>query len=345
MTDRVRSPSRKDVAARAGVSPTTVSLVLNGHGDQVGVAKQTQQRILDAALELRYVPNAAARAMVSQRHLTLGIIAAHPPVTLHVPFFAEFAVAAIAEAARHQHTVKFLPPVIDADAYDVVAVLRDALVDAVLVYGLPQLARSMPEWRMPVVYIGMPEEADELPASQIAAVTSDECGGMREVARHLVELGHADVTVIAGPSRDNQPTRRLSEFAREYAALTGRQEGVRYIDADDWSADAGYAAMSRAIADRHGTTAVQMGNDWMAAGALKALRESNVGVPHDIAVVGFGDFSLSGYQTPPLTTVRWPLRELGAHAVTQLLAQLGGDPEVGRLDLATELIIRESTAH
>lgn len=342
-TDRV--VSRADVARLAGVSPTTVSLVLNGKADEKRVAKKTQQRVRDAAEHLRYVPNSAARAMVGQRHFTVGIVTRHPPGSLHMPIFEYFAVGAIEEAARYQHTVKFLPPVTDPESYDVYGTLRDAQVDGILVHNLGWLAATLAEWRRPVVYVGLGDEPEPLPLDRIGAVTTDEHGGTRMAARHLLELGHTTVGVVGGADQDGNPVPRLRAFTDELT--TGGSANSHYVNPGHrtWTAKDAYRATKELLASWPEVTALHTGSDWMAVGAMRAVHELGRAIPDDIAVIGFGDFHVSGFLTPPLTTITWPLRELGVRAVAKLLAQLDGDPAgYGESVLPTELVIRESTA-
>lgn len=344
MGTRRRGASRSDVAELAGVAPPTVSLVLNGRADQVRVSKATQQRVLAAARELRYVPNSAARAMVGQRYLTIGIIAVRPLGTLHVPSFEDFTVAALDHAALHLHNVKFLPPVSESDSYDVVEVLRDAHVDGILVHNLPWLARSLADWRVPTVYVGFGEEPQDLPVGQIGAAIIDDCLGMRAAAAHLAEAGHRRVAVIAGPTPHDVPLLRLRAFADEFKRAAGDRAVVHHVNAADWSPEGGHRAMGDLVGSGLDVTAVHVASDLMAVGAIRAIHEAGLQIPHDTAVVGFGDFRVSGYLEPPLTTVRWPLSDLATQAIDLLLAQLNGQSRgFERVALPTELVIRASS--
>lgn len=339
-------PSRDDVAKLAGVSPPTVSLVLNGKAEKARVSKATRERVLEAAHTLRYVPNSAARAMRGQRHLTLGIIARPPgaPATLHVSAFEDFAVGVIEGAANHAHNVKFLAPVEAEDTYDVVATLRDAQVDGILVHNLSRIVHSLVDWRFPVVYVGLGEDPADLPLDRVGAVTADEPGGLRAAARHLVERGHEHIGIIYGPNHQPGPLPRLQAFVEEVESAP-RGVSVTQLRATDWSPESGYHAMRRLLEQAPGLTAVHAGNDWIAAGVMRALHEAGRRIPADVAVVGFGDFRVSAYLEPPLTTVRWPLTELGIRAVDMLVAQLDATTSdgFGHRVLATDLVVRAST--
>lgn len=327
------------------MSPTTVSLVLNGRADEKRVAKETQERVREVAMRLRYVPNSAARAMVGRRHLTVGLITQQPSSTLHLPIFEYFAVGAVEEATRREHTVKILAPVTDVESYDVYAVLRDAHVDGIVVHNIGWLASALTDWHMPVVYAGAGEEPEDLPIDRIGVVTTDERGGMRAAARHLAEHGHTVVGVVGNAKYpEGPPLGRLRTFIEEFADRGGVSH---YIDPGfwTWSPEDGYHATQRLLAEHPEVTAVQAGSDWIAVGAIRALVESGRRIPDDVEVAGFGDFPVSAFLNPPLTTVTWPLRDLGAKAVEMLLAQLeGGSSGFGAKVLPTELVVRNSTA-
>ncbi|WP_165367485.1 LacI family DNA-binding transcriptional regulator [Phytoactinopolyspora endophytica] len=344
MTARARAVSRADVAKLAGVSPTAVSLVLNGRGDELRLSKEIQERIRDAAEKLRYVPNSAARAMVGRRHLTVGVVTRHPPSKLRLPIFEDVMVGVVEGATQRQHTVKFLPPVVEPGSYDVFGVLRDAQVDGILVHNLDWLARQLADWRTPVVYVGLGEESRELPLDQVGAVTTDECGGMREAAKHLIDSGHTSVVMVAGATPEGEPLPRLRAFSEEFTSRG--LEAPRHIDPGEWTwtPEDGYRATKEALERWPDVTALHAGNDWMAVGAMHALQESGRRIPDDVALVGFGDFPICAYLTPPLTSVRWPLHEHGVRAVSMLVAQINGsDDGVGDVVLPTELVIRESS--
>lgn len=344
MTTRARAVSRADVAKLAGVSPTAVSLVLNGKGDQSRLSQQVQERVRAAAEELRYVPNSAARAMVGQRNLTVGVVTSHPAAKLRLPIFEDFIVGVVEGATRRQHTVKFLPPVVEPEAYDVFGVLRDAQVDGILVHNLNWLARQLADWRMPVVYVGLGEEPEDLPLDQVGAASTDECGGLREAAAHLADRGHTEIVMVAGATPRGEPLPRLQAFIDEF--VSRGLPTPHHLDPGEWTwaPEDGYRATKEALARWPELTAMHAGNDWMAIGAMRAIQEARLRIPDDIELIGFGDFPVCDYLTPPLTSVRWPLHDLGVRAVAMLLAQIDGAGDgFGAVELPTELVIRESS--
>lgn len=314
---------------------------MNGRADEARLSKSIQQRVRAAAEQLHYVPNSAARAMVGRRNLTVGVITSNPPPHLRLPIFEDFVVGVVEGATERRHTVKFLPPVVEPRSYDTVGVLRDAQVDGILVHNLDWLARTLTEYRMPVVHVGLGAEPADLAGNQIGAATTDEAGGLRLAARYLLDRGHTDVAMVAGATADGDPLPRLRAFAEEFTSRGIRQPW--HLDPGEWtwSPAHGYRATQEALRRWPDVTAIHTGNDWMAVGALHAIRESGRRIPDDIAVIGFGDFPMSAYVDPPLTTVRWPLHDLGRQAVAMLIAQLDGD-DATSIELSTELVVRES---
>lgn len=283
--------------------------------------------------------------MVGRRHLTVGLITQQPPNTLHLPIFEYFTVGAVEEATRREQTVKVLAPVTDdAGSYDVYAVLRDAHVDGIIVHNVGWLADALSDWHMPVVYAGVGGEHGDLPVDRIGVVTTDERGGMRQSARHLGAHGHAQVGVIGNATHPGgPPLGRLRAFMDQLGAGAGTSH---YVDPGfwTWSPEDGYRATTQLLAEHPDVTAIQTGSDWMAIGAMRALTESGRRIPEDVEVAGFGDFPVSEFLNPPLTTVTWPLRDLGAKAVEMLLAQLDDDASgFGTVVLPTGLVVRQST--
>lgn len=347
-----QAPSRADVARLAGVSPPTVSLVLNGRADQVRIAKATQERVRVAARTLRYLPNAAARAMRGQRHLTIGILSRRPLNGVHVPIFEDFVMGVVERAADYHHTVKFLPPVL-GDSYDVVATLQDAQVDAILVHSLGSVFRSLLDWHVPTVFAGHGDVESDLPLDQAGGVTIDETSGLRAAARRLRHHEPDRIAVITGPERRTRPSTRVRALLSELGVDGDRLADALQPEAATWFPDGGYDATTALLRQYPDVSLLHTGNDWMAIGALRAILESGRHIPDDIEVLGFGDFRFSAYLYPTLTTIHWPLRELGIRAVDKLLAKLNirpagdaaatGETGTGHTMLPTSPVLRETT--
>lgn len=336
--------TRKDVARLAGVSPTAVSLILNDKADQVGLAVETRRRVLDAARELRYVPNATARALVERQNRTVGIVTAHAPGSLHLPIFEDFAVAAIGRAAARRHFVTFLPTITAGAGEALSLTLRNAQVDGVIVHGneaLRRASQTLVDWGLPTVCANTWGTA-ATGAQVVGGVIVDQVAGGRLLARHLRQRGHTRIGILSGEKgkalASGPP--RFGAFVEELGPVCI----VEYAPTGEWSPQGGYAGMRELLARDRGLTAIFAGNDLMAGGAMRAAREAGRRIPEDLAIAGFGNFRMSAYLEPPLTTVHWPIAELGTRAIDILLAHLNGARgSDSHVVLPTELVVRAST--
>jgi DNA-binding LacI/PurR family transcriptional regulator len=321
-----------DVAALAGVSHQTVSRVLNDHPS---VLPATRQRVLDAITELGYRRNLAARALVTRRSGTIGVLGSGSAL-----FGPTSTLIAIERAAREAGLFVSVATLSRWDAGDVVGVLDHFMtegVDGVVVVAAHddavEAVRAF-ETSVPVVMVG----PVGLPAP-LLSVAVDQYQGGRQAVRHLLDLGHTHVTHIAGPLDWLDARRRLEGWRDELAAA-----GVEAGDPvhGDWSADRGYEVGQKLAA---GTlpTAVFAANDQLALGLLRAFAEAGLRVPDDVSVVGFDDVDGSAYFYPPLTTVRQDFVALGTRCLEVLLSAIAGvETEASGL-IGTRLVVRATT--
>lgn len=331
-SDGRRAPNIRDVAKRAGVSYQTVSRVLN---NSPALREQTRERVLGAIDELGYRPNAAARALVTSRSNTIGVLSSQ--TALYGPTTSIQAIEVAARAAGYRLSVTS----IDSGDYDSIRAGLDFLIaqsiDALVVLA-PQVRvfEAIREASIDVPFVTL--EATELDPGR--SISVDQAGGARLAVRHLVELGHERILHIAGPDDWIEAQARHDGYAAELRAA-----GLTPLDpvVGDWTAEFGYRAGLDLLADRV-FTAVFCGNDQTALGFIHACRERGIQVPEDVSVVGFDDTPESAHFAPTLTTVRQDFVEIGRGAVELLLAELGGEPVVPRAPIAPELIIRRSTS-
>ena len=327
-----RPPAMSDVAALAGVSHQTVSRVLNEHPS---VLPATRQRVLDAIAQLGYRRNLAARALVTRRSGTVGVLSSGSAL-----FGPTSTLVAIERAAREAGLFVSVAMLPRWDAADVAGVLEhfmaegvdgvvviaahDEAVEAVRAFGTP----------VPVVMVG----PVRLPAP-LRSVAVDQYAGGRLAVRHLLDLGHREVAHLAGPT-DWLDARRRVEGWRDELAAAGLDPGDPIPG--DWSADRGYA-VGRALVAGRLPTAVFAANDQLALGLLRAFAEAGVRVPDEVSVVGFDDVDGSANFFPPLTTVRQEFSALGERCVTALLAAIAGeDAGVSGL-IAPRVVVRASS--
>ena len=328
-----RQPVMADVARAAGVSQKTVSRVVN---DAPNVREPVRARVLKAIDDLGFRPNAAARALVTQRTATIGIVTAGIP--LYGPSAQLFGLERAAREAGYAVVI-----VATADgALDEL----EAAVDRLLALQVDGLAIGAPVGGVdlpPSTFRGVPAiiVGDPLvDTSGCVWVSCDQATGARTATQHLLSLGHRTVWHVAGP-----PTWHSAEVRRESWAQALAAAGVEREDpfVGDWTAASGYAAGLR-LAERPDVTAVFAANDHMAIGVLCALRERGRDVPTEVSVVGFDDTPESEYAMVPLTTVRQDFDALARRAVAELVAALSGRPsEPGPITLPVELVVRHSS--
>jgi len=333
-----------DVARAAGVSTATVSRVVHGH---VGVRPATRQRVLDVIEELGYVPDGAAQSMARHRKEVLGLvmIESRGPET----DIEQEGLLFIEEVLRGVDTVlsqvgwSVLISVLRAGGPTANEQLRkvSAKVDGMLIaegiVGPEQLALLAA--RTPIVLV-----AGSAAEPHADVVCVDNRSGTIALTRHMIEFhGRRRLFYIAGPPEapDAQERRRVFEEAvaeHPGATLTGCFQGR-------FAAIGGQHAVRELLSrpDQPLPDAIICANDQMAIGALRELQSAGIRVPADIAVAGFDDIHLGAMLTPPLTTVRQSMRQLGERACTLLLERIADPSLPHRVErLSTELVVRES---
>ncbi|MBG0566851.1 LacI family DNA-binding transcriptional regulator [Actinoplanes aureus] len=336
MTTRER-PTLEAVARRAGVSRATVSRVVNG---STTVAATIREAVNRAVEELGYVPNQAARSLVTQRTDSIALIL---PETANRVFSDDLffpaiirGVGAELEAADKQLVLMMTGS--EAGHHRVERYAVAGHVDGVMfasIHGADPLPGLLARRGIPVVCSGRPMTADP----PVPYVDVDHAGGVAAAVRHLVADGRRKIATIAGPQDMVAGIERLTGY---HASL--RDAGLPELVAQgDFTRESGILAMRDLLERGPDLDAVFAASDLMAHGALQALRDAGRRVPDDVAVIGFDDFEISRYSDPPLTTVRQPIAEAGRTMARQMLRLIAGDPEVApSVVLPTELVIRAS---
>jgi DNA-binding LacI/PurR family transcriptional regulator len=330
-------PTVWGVAALAGVSKTTVSRVLTG---SPRASPQARIAVEKAIEKLNYVPNRAARALVTRRADTLALIVSEPETRLFSePFFAGTVRGINQELADTDYAFVLLSA--EGDSSRIERYIMNGHADGVILMSLHRrdaLVRLLAQSRTPVVLTGRP-----FPGENVPYVDADNRAGATAAVHHLVARGRTRITTIAGPVDMPVGIDRLDGF-RDALPPASRKSWHRMVEYGDFSEDSGEIAM-RALLDRvPDLDAVFAASDLMAIGAMRALRAAGRSVPDDVAVVGFDDSHAARLANPQLTSVRQPMEEIGRSLARLLLNEVRNPGHrSASLIVPTELIVRESS--
>ena len=329
-------PTLEAVAALAGVGRGTVSRVINGSPNVSAKAREAVQQAID---ELGYVPNRAARALVTRRTDTVALVVSESELRVFdEPYFAgtirgigsalaetglQLILAMAQSRGEHQRLEHYL---------------TGQHVDGVLLlslHGADPLPGRLEEMGVPTVLGGRP-----VGPAPYSYVDMDNRAGARQAVKHLLGLGRSRIVTIAGPQDMGVGVDRLAGY-RDALLTSGVAELVAF---GDFSEESGAAAMTRLLVAQPDLDAVFAASDPMALGAMRVLKSQGRTIPGDVAVVGFDDSKVAMHTDPPLTTVHQPQAAIAAEAV-RLLSQASRVPlpEPARLALAPSLVVRAST--
>lgn len=327
---RSRAVTRDDVARRAGVSPAVVSYVINAGPRPV--AQATRLRVQQAIDELKYRPNATARALKLNRTRTLGLIVRDNAN----PFFAEFAREVEDCAFARDHAVLLGNSSGNPEretAY--IDNFLDRSVDGIMIIGLshlPALQNVLDRGTRLVIL-------DKTPIRPgIATVLVDNIGGAYAGTRHLIEQGHINIGCVAGPAGIAASDERVLGW-RNAMSSASLQPPPAVVVRNEFSSRGGFEATMKLLSLHPQPSAIFVSSDIQAAGALAAIHAANLRVPDDISVVSFDGTVGSAFANPPLTVVRQPFAEMARLSVSILL----DGPNETEHTLATELVLRSSS--
>lgn len=338
----MKRPTIRDVAARAGVSHQTISRVINGRDS---VAASTRERVLRAIQELEYVPNPLARGLSSDRTHTLGMVT--DDVSDY--FFAQAVAGAEAEARKHGLLLVVASVDIAAggDEQGYLRMMLERRVDglvlaqAILGKGISELLTSLAK-RLPLVVMSA-----RLHLPGVDVVDVDNRQGGLDATSFLIQRGHRVIATITGPLGWPSARDRLASYRTALRRAGLKADPALTVRCRDWGPESGRAATARLLEAGVPFTAIFAQSDLLALGAIAELRARGLRVPEDCSVVGYDDIPIASFVEPPLTTIRQPMREVGAKAVDVLLDKIAAtrsrvSSRPARTLLRAELVIRQS---
>jgi LacI family transcriptional regulator len=308
---RPRRPIMKDVAKRAGVSRTTVSLVLNGRDARI--AEATRRRVEQAARELDFRPSVAAQQLRTSRSRMVGLIGDE---IASGPFAGGLIAGAQAAASERDHALVVMNSGREGDLSVDLQAFEDRHADALIFATVMTRPVHLPDWLTApgVILLNCFDDDADLPA-----VLPDDRAGGASAAELAVAAGHRRIALIGGERGTWPATARLAGY-RDALAAAGIPFERALVRHGNWHADSGYEEARRVLSLRRPPTALLCGNDRMALGAYDAIKELGLRIPQDVSVIGYDDQQeIVCYMRPPLTTMRLPYYEMGEFAVAATL--------------------------
>lgn len=333
MDERGPTPvTLEDVARRAGVSPSTVSRILNG----TARVRESKRRAVERAIaDLQYHPNVIARGLARGHTMSVGVITQD----IASPFYNETLKGIEDSLAKAGYSPLFVSGHWNAaKEVERMALLVARRVEGVIVLNsvLDDEALLKYSHHLPLVITGHNLQGPHVLSIQL----NNEQAGF-EATWHLIELGHTRIAHIAGPEGNIDAQQRLAGYRRALIQA-GLPVDERLIAFGEFHEASGLMALNQLLETRLSFTALFIANDQMAYGARLALYSKSIRVPEDVSLIGFDDLPGSLYSTPPLTTVRQPAYDIGIAAGEAMLCMIQGQP-VSLPELPLQLIVREST--
>lgn len=325
----------EQVAARAGVSPSTVSRILNG---TASVSAEKKAAVDEAIRFLGFRPNPVARGLAGGRTMSVGVVTQR----IASPFYGE----ALSGIEVELEQAGYVPLFVsgnwrETDERKAIETLLSRRVDGFIVLagrlGNAEL-RDITQG-LPLVIVG--RQGDTLPGQRMYCLCIDNRLGARRATEHLIALGHRRIALLLGDALHEDSAERRDGYLDALAAA-GLAVDPDLMVQGDYNEASGVVAVSQLLERQVPFTAMFSSNDQMAYGAVLALARRNIRVPDEVSIVGFDDLTMSRYTMPPLTTVGHSVYDVGVQAARAMLALLSGETPQAELP-QPELVVRESS--
>jgi DNA-binding LacI/PurR family transcriptional regulator len=340
--DRKKTVTSFDVARRAGVSRATVSFVLN-QVTHIKISPKTRARVLKAARDLGYVPDAAGKALARRKTENIALVYTRTYHHLASHSIMLRLIDGLMEVVR-DHNLRLMIDAVDegTSGTNLLRLARASHIDGLIMLeprtGDGQLL-TLAKDRFPVVLVG------SVPDIDLCSVDIDNAEAARQAVEHLVGLGHRRIGCITNaPAHFTAASSRLAGYQRALRDH-GLPEDPALVRHGGFNPQSGYTAMQSILAEKKRPTAVFVASDSVAFGALRAITQAGLRVPQDIAVFGFDNVVDSAFSCPPLSTVSFPVEQHGRRSGEILFELMNGKRSPPCQELTPfEIVIRESTA-
>ncbi|MEY4447582.1 MAG: HTH-type transcriptional repressor PurR [Pseudomonadota bacterium] len=333
----ISTPSKRAtlgmVAEKAGVSPSTVSRILNGTAQ---VSEEKKALVQTVIKELGFRPDPAARSLAGGRTMSIGVLTQF----IDSPYYGE-ALRGIEDELNKAH---YAPLFVsghwnESEEQKQIQLLLDRKVDGIIILTgkLSDATLSKLAQTIPVVVTGR-----QLSGDNIFSIDFDNAEGAAQAVRHLNELGHRKVAFLSGPLDHPDAKQRLQGYKKELKRLKMSTDKDLIIESD-FLETGGLRSVNSLLANKIEFTAIIAANDQMAYGARLALHKAGLRVPKDVSLIGFDDLPHSAFTLPPLTSVRQSVYEIGVSSAKAMFDLINKKHPPSQL-VEAELIVRESTA-
>jgi LacI family transcriptional regulator len=325
----------EDIARLSNVSRSTVSRVINADKN---VKEETRQKVRRVIQSKNFQPNLAARGLATGRTNVIGIvIPAGVSVIFTDPYFPQFIQGVSSACNNRNYSVMLWLAEPEYERLMISRILHNGLVDGVVVAKTlmnDPIVTSLYESRMPFILIG------RHPTMDVNFLDVDNLQAGRKATLHLLRLGYQRIATITGSQDQSVGYDRYQGYLKALLDY-GQLARPELVVEGDFTEEGGYNTMLRLIPQK--PDAVFVASDMMAYGAMRALREANLRIPEDVAIVGFDDIPASSKTNPPLTTVRQQVSQMGSKAVDFLINLIENDIQsTQHIIMDTELVVRES---
>jgi len=327
-----------DIAKKAGFSITTVSKVLNNYPD---VSEKTRKKILDTIEEIGYYPNSHARALMTKKYWTIGVVFIEAlDVGIKHPFYNAVIESFRKMVAESGYDLLLVSKNIDNKRKSYIERFQQRGVDGVIVVSPLNFDKEVMELlthEIPSVFI-------DLNSKEVSVVNSDNQYGSELAVNHLYSLGHRKIAHIAGSQETHAGSERLIGFQQALRKHHLQIPTSYIVNGGFFDVESGKKAMQQLLTLGEIPTAVYAAGDMLAIGAIKEIRRQGLKVPEDISIIGFDDIDIAAHITPSLTTIRQNTELIGKQAAALLIQQMDMKKKIPlRITTPVELVYREST--
>ena len=331
----------KQVAQMAGVSPTAVSLAING---KPGISDQTRQRILGVVKQMDFIPNENSRRLLSNRTGNIAVLMDQDSSLLDQFFYSELNTQLIRECEDHQYNVIY--SVVSIDDHQVVSipkVIRTRDIDGIIIIGYldPLIIQRIQAYEYPIIILD-----NYLPSPHVSSVIFDYRSAALLATEYLVKKGHRSIGYIGSDISSGKIQYFGQQTFKGFKDVLGQYQlsiPASWIQISATDEETAGDAMDLILKSSEWPTAVLCSGDIYAIGAIRSIKAHGLHVPNDISVIGIDDILLSRYIEPALTTVRVDRQSMAAMAIAALCSRIESENQLGQmLCTSHQLIERDS---